>query len=62
MQRTATRMVKALEVKLYEEWLRAPGLFSLEETVGRHQLWSAASSLTGSAGADIDLLLLCGDQ
>lgn len=28
MQRRAMRMVKGLEGKLYEEWLRAPGLFS----------------------------------
>lgn len=36
------RMVKGQDEKLYEEWLRAPGMLSLEETEVRPQ--SSASS------------------
>ena len=35
IKRRATRMVEALEVKLYEMWLRSLVLFSLEETEAR---------------------------
>lgn len=40
VQRRATKMVKSLEGKLYQEQLRSFGAFSLEETKGRtHNLW-----------------------
>ena len=32
VQRKVTRVVKSLESKTYEEWLRSLGLFSLEKT------------------------------
>lgn len=35
VQRMAANIIKGLEVKTYEEWLRLLGLFNLEETDGR---------------------------
>lgn len=34
IQKRATRMVKGLEGKPYDEWMRSLSLFSLEETAG----------------------------
>ena len=49
IQRRATKMVKALEGKMFEEQLRCLGLFSPEQSRLRGGLMAACSSLTRGA-------------
>ena len=49
VQRRATKMVKGLDRKTYEEWLRCLGLFSPEQSRLRGGLMAACSSLTRGA-------------
>ena len=49
VQRRATKMVKGLECKMYEEGLRSLGLFSPEQSRPRGGLMAACSSLTRGA-------------
>ncbi|KAJ7396011.1 hypothetical protein BTVI_149461 [Pitangus sulphuratus] len=57
VQRGETRLVKGLEEKIYEEWLRSLNLFSLEKTKGRPHC-SYKFLIRGSGGAGIDLFTL----
>lgn len=49
VQRRATKMVRGLEGKTYEEQLRSLGLFSPEQSRPRGGLMAACSSLTRGA-------------
>jgi len=48
IQRRATKMVKCLEDKTYEEWLRPLGVLSPEQTKLRGASWSCVRG--GAAG------------
>lgn len=56
----ATNIIKGLEVKMYEEWLRLLGLFNLEETDGRPH--GSLQLLQGMEGSSTYLCPLVTDK